>query len=105
MGWFPVAAMEMDRVNRFALWVGIPAEQMPKIKEIHLDYMSDYDAMSESYRTSLDEAYEAMEEGEGRGRWMKRRSVRNEVTDRYRQKLLDRENAFFGEFEVLLPKD
>lgn len=103
-GGFPVAAMEMDRVNRFALWVGIPAEQMPKIKEIHLDYMSDYDAMSESYRTSLDEAYEAMEEGEGRGRWMKRRSVRNEVTDRYRQKLLDRENAFFGEFEVLLPE-
>ncbi len=91
-------------MNRFALWVGIPAEQMPKIKEIHLDYMSDYDAMSESYRTSLDEAYEAMEEGEGRGRWMKRRSVRNEVTDRYRQKLLDRENAFFGEFEVLLPE-
>ena len=103
-GGFPVEAMEMDRVNRFALWVGIPSEEMPRIEAIHLGYMSDYETLSESYQTSLDEAYEAMEEGEGRGRWMKRRSVRNEVTERYRQKLLDRENTLFGEFEILLPE-
>lgn len=103
-GGFPVDAMDMDRVNRFALWVGVPDEELPMIEVIHAAYMSDYDILSDSYDTALEEAYEAMEDGEGRGRWMRRRSVRNEVTDTFRQKLLDREDEFFGEFEVLLPE-
>ena len=102
-GGFPVAAMEMDRVNRFALWVGVPDADMPMIEVIHAGYMSDYDTMSEAYETAVQEAYDAMEDDGGRGRWMKRRTVRNEVTDLYREKLLAREDAFFEEFEVLLP--
>lgn len=103
-GGFPVKAMDIDRVNRFALWIGVPDEELPKIGIIHAGYMSDYETLSDSYQTAVEEAYESMEDGEGRGRWMKRRTVRNEVTDEYRLKLADREDAFFVEFEVHLPE-
>ena len=97
-------AMDIDRVNRFALWIGVPDEELPKIGIIHAGYMSDYETLSDSYQTAVEEAYESMEDGEGRGRWMKRRTVRNGVTDEYRLKLADREDAFFVEFEVHLPE-
>ncbi len=102
---FPISPMDLDQVKTFASWVGVSESELPMVEGLHESYMVDYESMGESYDEELTARYEDMESEGGRGRWMQRRQVRNEVLDKYRTRLGDRENQFFEEFSVVLPPD
>lgn len=99
---FPLPPLTMDQATQFALWVGASESDMPILEALHGDYMTDYDGMAEQFDEQLETRYDAMEEEGGR-RWMKRREIRNTLTDEYRAKLSTREDRFFDEFSVSLP--
>jgi hypothetical protein len=99
---FPLPPLTMDQATQFALWVGASESDMPILQALHLDYMGEYDGMAKEFDGQLETKYEAMEEEGGR-RWMKRREIRNSLTDEYRVRLATREDRFFDEFSVSLP--
>ena len=99
---FPLPPLTMDQATQFALWVGASESDMPILQALHGDYMGDYDGMAKQFDEQLETKYDAMEEEGGR-RWMKRREIRNDLTDEYRAKLGTREDRFFDEFSVSLP--